>query len=295
MKNLYIIDNMNLIFRMFFWIPPMSHNGNLTNMVYWYLRTLKTIHEHWIKETWTSPMILVATDVKSDVKGFRDELFAEYKANRVSKMPDECRNQVPLLTELLKILEIPIIGYAWYEADDVIWTISKNYAKDFNHCYILSSDKDLCQLIDEKVSCMDAQKQTVWNNKNIFNKFNVRKDQIVDYLSLVGDSSDNIPWVSWIGEKTAVTILEKFDGIDSLYKQLGENLVKEKILTNSVFQKLQNWKDSAFLSKKLATIVTDLEVNFIEQIFDINKIYLNENFQLFCEKVNFKTFLKKNL
>lgn len=288
MKNLYIIDDLNVVFRMFFGVPPMSYQGIPTNVVYWYLKTIKTLVEHGKNETGEVPHIVVATDIKG--KSSRLEIYDQYKANRTTEMPDDCKAQIPYVKELLYVLWIEKLGFEGFEADDVIGSLSKKHRHDYEAVYIVSSDKDLCQLIDTNVFCMDAQKQKVWSLDNVSEKFWVGKQHVVDYLSLVWDSSDNIPGVLGIGVKTAIKIISDFGGIEEIYATVTEDHVSKKLISKSVYQKLMDGKELAHMSKRLATIDTSLDVSITWDHFNENVFNTNE-FKLFCQELWMKSFL----
>lgn len=299
-RNLYVIDDLNLIFRMFYGVPPMNSPDNIpTNVVYGYLKAIKYIYNHSIEKTGQDPVILVATDIKW--KSGRVAIYEEYKANRTSEMPDNCKVQIPLVTQLLEIIWINKIGFSGKEADDIIGSLAHQYKDHFNSINILSSDKDLCQLIDTNVFCMDSLKQITWDNNNVKDKFGIDKEYIVDYLSLLWDSSDNIPWVKGIGEKSAVKLIEQFGHVEDMYSVIalqGDQLVKDKVLTQSIYDKLVLGEDMAFMSKTLATIDIHMNIEDLVDVKNINTFNINhtqntnEQFQQFCKDMNIKSFIK---
>jgi DNA polymerase-1 len=189
-------------------------------------------------------------------KTFRDNLFPEYKATR-AKMPDDLRPQIERIRQLVDAFNIPRLEVEGYEADDVLGSIARQMASQGLGIKIITGDRDLLQLCDERIlinlpgkSLSDAKD---YFPKDVLQYLGVRPDQVVDYKALVGDKSDNIPGVNGIGEKTAVTLLQSYGTLDSLYAHLDE-------VSEGVRKKLEAGRPNAYLSRKLATIVTDLEI-----------------------------------
>jgi DNA polymerase-1 len=189
-------------------------------------------------------------------KTFRDNLFPEYKATR-AKMPDDLRPQIERIRQLVDAFNIPRLEVEGYEADDVLGSVARQMASQGLGIKIITGDRDLLQLCDERIlinlpgkSLSDAKD---YFPKDVLQYLGVRPDQVVDYKALVGDKSDNIPGVNGIGEKTAVTLLQSYGTLDSLYAHLDE-------VSEGVRKKLEAGRSNAYLSRKLATIVTDLEI-----------------------------------
>ena len=189
-------------------------------------------------------------------KTFRDEMFPDYKGTR-EKMPDELRTQIERIRQLVDAFNIPRLEMENYEADDVLGSVARQAVAKGLGVKIFTGDRDLLQLVDERVivnlpgrSLSDARDYLPADVKDYLG---VRPNQVVDYKALVGDKSDNIPGVPGIGEKTAVSLLEQYDTLDNIYAHLDE-------ISGSVQKKLEAGRDSAYLSKKLATIVSNLEV-----------------------------------
>jgi DNA polymerase-1 len=206
---------------------------------------------------------LLAVVMDAPGKTFRDELYAEYKANR-PPMPDDLRQQVEPLTEAIEALGLPLIRIAGVEADDVIGTLATQAAQGKLSTVISTGDKDMAQLVSERITLLDTMPRGTnreprpMDAAGVFEKFQVRADQIVDYLALVGDSSDNIPGVPKVGAKTAVALLAEFDSVDDILTNLdavaelpirGAKGLAERIAANS---------DVLQLSRRLATIKCDV-------------------------------------
>jgi DNA polymerase-1 len=189
---------------------------------------------------------------------FRDELFPEYKATR-EKMPDDLAIQLTRIRQLVQAFGIPIYEREGYEADDVLGAMAKRAAEDNVHTIILTGDKDLLQLSDAKVTIRLAGQKLSdaidYGPQEVVKKLGVRPNQVVDYKALVGDSSDNIPGVPGVGEKTAKKLLEQYDTLDAIYEHLEE-------IPTRFRNKLEEGKDQAYLSRALAAIVTDVPIEF---------------------------------
>ena len=231
--------------------------------------------------------IAVAFDVSHQT--FRVEKYAQYKANREA-MPDNLQSQMGLIMEGLKAFNIPIYTKEGYEADDVIGTICKKTAKEGNKTFILTGDKDSFQLIDEdgliKVLIPSKGELTEYDKKKVYEKMGVYPSQIADFKGLSGDKSDNIPGVMGIGDKITSNLLSRYKSIEEIYEHI------EEIEQKSIKQKLIDGKQMAYLSKDLATIRTDVDIDFD---IDCAKMELPDfhEVELFFKKVQFYTFLKK--
>lgn len=241
MKKLVIIDLNNFIYRAFFGIqqPLKTPEGVLVNAVY---GTFNMIHR--IMTEIKPDYIVAALDSKTSK---RKEEYAEYKSTR-SKMPDDLRHQIPMIHELIKAMGIQTVIEDGLEADDLICTICKHEEVNFDRIFIASGDKDLMQLVNEKVFIYDSMKQIIYERANVIEKFGVAPEQIVDYLSIVGDSSDCIPGVKGIGEKGAVKLLKQYGSLENIYNHM------DAISPAGLKDKLTNGRFSAFLSQNLARL-----------------------------------------
>jgi DNA polymerase I len=252
-----LIDGNALVHRAFHALPPLTtKDGELVNAVYGFL----TIFFKALKEI-KPEYIAVTFDMAK--KTFRNEMYAEYKATRV-KAPQELYDQIPKIKELLKLLNIPVYELAGYEADDVIGTIChlKTVDRPDIETMIVTGDLDTLQLVDDNTKVYSLKRglsdTIIYDAKAVQERFDgLKPDQMIDYKSLRGDPSDNIPGVKGIGEKTATTLLQQFKSLENLYKNIDSKKISE-----SVREKLIAHKDEAFLSYKLATIVIDAPVNF---------------------------------
>ena len=247
MNKLVLIDGNSLINRAFYAINPLTDkNGAPTNAVYGFTNMLiKIISE--IKPKY----MLVAFDVHA--KTFRHQVYKEYKGTR-KPMPDDLRPQIPRLKELLSVMGIKTYECAGFEADDIIGTLSKKYQGE---TIIYTGDKDSFQLVDESTSVYFTKRgitdTDIYSNQNFTEKLGITPPQIIDLKAFMGDSSDNIPGVLGVGEKTALSLVQTYGDVDGVYNNLND--FKGKTL-----EKLIAGKDSAYMSKTLATINTKMDI-----------------------------------
>lgn len=249
MKNLVLIDGNSLINRAFYATPPLStKDGKPTNAVYAFINMLIKIIGDIKPEH-----ILVAFDRKEPT--FRHGLYADYKGTR-KPMPEDLRPQIDLLKEVLDVLGISRYEIPSIEADDIIGSAAKKFDKE---TIIITGDKDSFQLVDDTTSVYFTRKGIseleIFSNDNFKEKMGIRPIQIIDLKSMMGDSSDNIPGIAGVGEKTALSLVQTYGSLERLYENIDElkGKLKEKVLAS---------KDVAFLSKRLATIKTDVELPF---------------------------------
>jgi DNA polymerase-1 len=253
--KLVIIDAMAMIHRAYHAFSRggeqlRTPEGEPTSATYGFAKLLLQI----MKDVQPEYMV-VATDAAA--KTFRHEEFVEYKANRTAPH-DDLIAQIPRVYELIERFNIPFYSYPGYEADDIIGSLAKKLSKDYM-VYIVSGDQDLFQLLDENVKIFTPTK----DSKNppfidvgwLKTERGIDPKQVPDYKALVGDNSDNIPGVAGIGPKTAVELIQKYADLDGIYAHLAE-------IKDSVRTKLETHKDIAYLSRKLATISCDLDLDF---------------------------------
>src|SRR3989344_5040167 len=262
MKKLVLIDGHALVHRAFHALPPnmVSAKGVLTNAVFGFTSLLIKM----IKDL--KPDYIVAT---FDLAGptIRHEEFAEYKVHR-QKAPDELHAQVPLVKDVLTAFGIPIFTKPNYEADDVIGAIAEKAKKNKDlQVIIMTGDLDTLQLVDDdKVVVFTLRKgvtdTVLYDEKEVFKRYGLKPGQVVDFKGLKGDPSDNIPGVPGIGEKTASILIQKFGSLEKLYEAVEKKGKKSKVLSEKMLEKLKENKEMAFFSKKLATIIKDLDLDF---------------------------------
>lgn len=247
MKKLYLVDVSSMFFRAFYAVRMLSNSKGLpTNAIYGFMsmsiKLLKDIKPDYLVYCYDQPK-----------PSFRKELYPEYKANR-SETPEELIPQIPYIKKLTELMGIPGIGKENYEADDVIGSLAQYGVKNKLEVVIVSGDKDFAQLVSDKVTMFDTMKDLHYTEEAVFEKWGVRPSQFLDYLAITGDSSDNIPGVKGIGPKGAQKLLEQFGSLDGIYENI--NLIK----TPSTKKKLEESASMAYLSKKLAEIVKDLDL-----------------------------------
>ena len=249
MKRILVIDGNSIINRAFYGIRPLTtKSGKHTNAIYGMVNIIsKQLNE--LKPDYAA----VAFDLKAPT--FRHKLYTEYKAGR-RPTPEELLSQFPDAKECLRLMGLHVLELKGYEADDIQGTVAKMaHTADDTESYILSGDRDLLQLIDPKVTVLLAtNNDTLHMHEAEFRaKYGIDPEAFVDMKALMGDSSDNIPGVAGIGEKTAATLVSNFSSLDGIYKNIDDARISK-----GVREKLLRDKDNAYLSKTLARINTDV-------------------------------------
>ena len=249
MKNrIFVIDGSSYLYRAYHAMPPLStSSGQPTGAVKGVTNMLMNLK----KDSEGSPIIVVF-DAKG--KTFRSDIYSEYKANR-PPMPDDLRDQLAPIKSICRAIGFPLIEIEGVEADDVIATISKMAKKAKYKCVISSLDKDLMQLVeDPHVTMMDTMKHKIFNEESVFEKFGVKPNQIRDLLALVGDTSDNIPGVPKVGQKTAAKWLNQYGDLNSI-KENAESI------KGVVGENLRNALDDLDRNLELVSLKNDVEIN----------------------------------
>ncbi len=247
MTDLVLIDGSSYLYRAFHALPPLSNaQGEPTGALHGVLTMiLKLVRDEQPAH--------VAVVFDAPGKTFRDDLYAEYKANR-PPMPDELRSQVQPILDAVEAMGLPLLRVEGVEADDVIGTLSTQAEKQGLQVLVSTGDKDLAQLVTDKVTLINTMNDTRMDRDAVKAKFDVYPEQIIDYLALVGDSSDNIPGVPKVGPKTAAKWLNEYDTADGIVE--NGDAIKGKI-----GESLRDNVDSLRLSKELATIKTDVDLD----------------------------------
>ncbi len=255
METLMIIDGNSIINRAYYGIRPLStKEGIPTNGIFGFMNILLK-HLEEVKPEY----LLVAFDLKAPT--FRHKEYAEYKAQRKG-MPDDLAAQMPHLKELLDAMNIKMLSREGYEADDIIGTVAAMCEKKNIKCVIVTGDKDDLQLASEKTHILlttSRMGQTFvedFDKAAFVEKYRITPQEFIDVKALMGDTSDNIPGVPGIGEKTAFTLIENFHSLEGVYENIDSDIIKK-----AQRQKLQDGKDSAYLSRHLATIVCDMPLD----------------------------------
>ncbi|MDH3258734.1 MAG: DNA polymerase I, partial [Deltaproteobacteria bacterium] len=257
-ERFLIVDGSNLLYRAFYALPRLtSSDGTPTGAVYGFVSSLQKVRNRF------SPRYLC---VVFDAPGptFRDELYEGYKETR-QKMPEDIAAQIPIIKEIIDISGIKSVELEGVEADDVIGSLSRIAAKMDLEVVIVSSDKDLCQLVEKNVQMFDSLKDRIVKAPDVRKKFGVEPEKIVDLLALSGDQTDNIPGVPGIGNKTAAALLQEFGSVENLTKNLDFVKGKRRELLR---ENLENIR----ISKELAKIKDDVPLPFQMEDFIPKKV-----------------------
>ncbi|MCX7023948.1 MAG: DNA polymerase I [Spirochaetes bacterium] len=250
---LYLLDSYAVIYRSYFAFiskPLTNPKGENRSAVFGFFRSLFALFDQY------NPGAFAAV---FDSRGptFRHLMFEAYKANR-QKTPEDLHAQIPVVEEALRLLGLPILRVDGFEADDIIATLAERCRLEDRPCYVISGDKDLLQLVGGSVRAMKPEKDTSWRilgPGEVAAEWGVEPERILDYLSLTGDASDNVPGVPGVGDKTAQKLLAEFRGIDDIYARLGE------VKPDGVRKKLEAGRDSAYLSRELITLRLDVPLD----------------------------------
>ncbi len=251
---LILIDGSSYLYRAFHAYPGTMSNGDIpTNAIYGVVNMVRSMMRQF-----ASDRIAVIFDAKG--KTFRDEMYSEYKANR-PPMPDDLRCQIEPLHNIIRAMGLPLLSIEGVEADDVIGTLSYQASQAGMPVLISTGDKDMAQLVDDNVTLINTMTNVVMDREGVVDKFGIPPELIIDYLALMGDKVDNIPGVPGVGDKTATALLQGIGGLDSLY----ENLDKISDLgfrgSKTMAKKLEDNRENAYMSYKLATIKLDVELD----------------------------------
>ncbi len=282
--TLYLIDGHALAYRMYFALTAGSSSqrwqtskGEPTAGVYGFARELVRILEQEKPE-----YLAVAFDVG---KTFRDQIFPAYKGTR-EKMPDDLRPQIERIREMVDAFNIPRLEMEGYEADDVLGSVAKIAAEKGLGVKIITGDRDLLQLVNERTAVYLAGDNQIYiTDQDVINKLGVRADQVVDYKAIVGDTSDNIPGIKGVGEKTAITLLEKFGTLDAIYANLDQ-------VENRWRGKFESNKDAAYMSRDLARIEVNLKIDLDLEHAAV-KPFDSTALEEFFKVMEFRTLLSK--
>jgi DNA polymerase-1 len=245
--DLILIDGSSYLYRAFHALPPLSNSrGEPTGAIHGVLNMLQRLRREY-------PTQQVAVVFDAPGRTFRDDLFAQYKAQRPA-MPDDLRSQIAPLLEAVQALGFPLLRVSGVEADDVIGTLARRAAQAGQQVLISTGDKDMAQLVDEHVTLINTMNNTQMDRAGVKAKFDVYPEQIIDYLALVGDSSDNIPGIAQVGPKTAAKWLGQHGTLEQLLAHCDE-------LTGKAAENLRAGREALALSRDLATIRTELSLD----------------------------------
>ncbi|QDI21081.1 DNA polymerase I [Serratia marcescens] len=251
---LILVDGSSYLYRAYHAFPPLTNSaGEPTGAMYGVLNMLRSLLLQY-----QPSHVAVVFDAKG--KTFRDELFAEYKSHR-PPMPDDLRAQIEPLHNMVKAMGLPLLVTPGVEADDVIGTLALEAEKAGHAVLISTGDKDMAQLVTPNVTLINTMNNTILGPQEVCDKYGIPPELIIDFLALMGDSSDNIPGVPGVGEKTAQALLQGIGGLDALYGNLESIATLSFRGAKTMAAKLEQNKEVAYLSYKLATIKTDVELD----------------------------------
>jgi len=271
--HFYLVDGSGYIFRAYYALPPLSRksDGLPTGAVNGFCNMLFKLLEDSRSDDSKNKPTHFAVIFDSARKNFRNEIYKDYKANR-SEAPEDLVPQFEYIRKAVKAFSLPSVEQINYEADDLIATYARQIVHVGAKVTIISSDKDLMQLVSKDIRLFDPMKSKVIGEKEVEEKFGVKPKQVIDVQSLAGDSSDNIPGVPGIGIKTAAELIKKYKNLDTLLKKAEEISQKKRRQT------LIDNKESALLSRKLVTLKKDVPVednieNFLIKDLEKDKLY----------------------
>lgn len=280
---LILVDGSSYLYRAYHAFPPLTNSaGEPTGAMYGVLNMLRSLLLQY-----QPSHVAVVFDAKG--KTFRDELFAEYKSHR-PPMPDDLRAQIEPLHKMVKAMGLPLLVTPGVEADDVIGTLALEAEKAGHAVLISTGDKDMAQLVTPNVTLINTMNNTILGPQEVCDKYGIPPELIIDFLALMGDASDNIPGVPGVGEKTAQGLLQGLGGLDVLYANLDSIATLSFRGAKTMAAKLEQNKEMAYLSYKLATIKTDVELDLTCADLQVSPLDVDTLQQLF-KQYEFKRWL----
>jgi len=285
--HFYLIDGSGYIFRAYYALPPLSRksDGLPTGAVSGFCSMLFKLLEDSRSDDSIHKPTHFAVIFDSARKNFRNDIYSEYKANR-TEAPEDLVPQFEYIRKSVKAFNLPSIELLNYEADDLIATYAKKIIKAGAKATVISSDKDLMQLVSDNIRLYDPMKSKVLGEKEVIEKFGVKPQQVIDVQSLAGDSSDNIPGVPGIGIKTASELINKYKTLDILLKraeEIPQNKRRETLLAN---------KDKALLSRQLVTLKDDVPVEDDLSSFVLKEVQKEKLYE-FLREMEFNKLLSR--
>ena len=280
-----LVDGSSYLYRAYHALPPLTNSkGNPTGAVKGVINMLRRLHKDYPE----SP-VAVIFDAKG--KTFRDEIYSEYKAHR-PPMPDDLRCQIEPIHNIIRAMGLPLMVIDGVEADDVIGTLSKQATEQGIEVVISTGDKDMAQLVSEHVTLVNTMTDTTLDVAGVKEKFGVPVEHIIDFLALMGDKVDNIPGVPGVGEKTALALLQNIGGLESIYSDLEAIRALNFRGAKTMPEKLQQHKESAYLSYQLATIKTDVTMSEGPADLKVSEPDKESLLSLFAE-MEFKSWIRE--
>ena len=306
-KNFILVDGSSYLYRAFYALPHLKNkDGEHTGAIYGVSNMISKL-----LRIYDPTYLCVIFDAKG--KNFRHDIYDQYKANR-SSMPIELSEQVAPIIELIKSLGIKILQVPGVEADDVIATLARQKYKDGVNILISSGDKDLAQLVNDKVVLVNSMDDKILDPKGVLKKFGILPEKVFDYLVLVGDKSDNIPGVDKIGPKTAISLLDKYsdlesiiNNIDNIKGKISDNLAKSLDSINiakkliklksdvNIDTNIKNYTISSKDEKSLANLISKYQLKSLADTFEITKVTKNINSKKSYKIIDNESDLKKLL
>ncbi|WP_286772256.1 DNA polymerase I [Leclercia sp. UBA1284] len=271
---LILVDGSSYLYRAYHAFPPLTNSaGEPTGAMYGVLNMLRSLIMQY-----QPSHAAVVFDAKG--KTFRDELFEHYKSHR-PPMPDDLRAQIEPLHKMVKAMGLPLMAVSGVEADDVIGTLAREAEKMGRPVLISTGDKDMAQLVTPGITLINTMTNTILGPEEVVAKYGVPPELIIDFLALMGDSSDNIPGVPGVGEKTAQALLQGLGGLDTLYAESDKIAGLTFRGAKTMAGKLADNKEVAYLSYKLATIKTDVELELGCEQLEVQQPAADELLSLF--------------
>jgi len=271
---LILVDGSSYLYRAYHAFPPLTNSvGEPTGAMYGVLNMLRSLLLQY-----KPSHVAVVFDAKG--KTFRDELFEHYKSHR-PPMPDDLRAQIEPLHQMVKAMGLPLLAVSGVEADDVIGTLALQAEKVGRPVLISTGDKDMAQLVTPNVTLINTMNNAILGPEEVNDKYGIPPELIIDFLALMGDSSDNIPGVPGVGEKTAQALLQGLGGIKTIYDNLDKVADLSFRGAKTMSAKLEQNKEVAFLSYQLATIKTDVELEVTYDQLNVNEPQVEELLGLF--------------
>ncbi len=250
---LILVDGSSYLYRAYHALPPLTNSkGAATGAVKGVINMLRRLQKDYPDST-----IAVVFDAKG--KTFRDDIYSEYKAHR-PPMPDDLREQVQPIHDIVRGMGLPLLCEPAVEADDVIGTLARQASEAGCPVIVSTGDKDMAQLVNERITLVNTMNGTVMDPQGVVDKFGIPPELIIDLLALMGDKVDNIPGVPGVGEKTALGLLQGLGSLDDIYASLDKVASLPFRGAKTMAEKLEKERDNAYLSYKLATIATDLDL-----------------------------------
>lgn len=278
--KLYLVDGSAFIFRAYYALPDMYRkDGVQVNALYGFTKMILNVKEELCQDD----LIAVVMDHKD--KSFRNQMYDKYKANRKAP-PEDLIPQFELIDKAISALSLKMLRKKGFEADDIIASYAKQAEEEGVEVVILSSDKDLMQLVSKNVCMYDPMKKKIIKEQEVQEKFGVMSNRVVDVQALIGDSSDNIPGVKSVGPKTAATLIEEYGSLDGIYENI-DNITKKKLKENLI-----TYKDDAFLSYKLASLSQDALLDDVNYKDLVNTSLCENTFASFLLENGFSSLYK---